>query len=334
MHSHLVCAKLLQSFILYSFGCPSGGLLRSIFIITPYSAKPFLVTPAEPVVYSDNYQKYKYNNYTITAPKASIDIYRNLGDYFKFLLGFQARWIDIDPWDNRDFEIGLMGGDSYTHVGTTLLTETNPTGIDGGWTNFARIGVALDTRDFEPDPNNGFYVDYAFEISDGVLGSEYDYVRSTTGLRAYVTPIRNLTFAFRAAYTDSSGDVPFYEKGYFAFLLNRYSGLGGYRTLRGYMEDRFIANTMTMGNAEFRLRFWEVTPWGQRFAFKLIGFYDVGNAYDNAKDPFDEPRWGDYKSAYGGGLVIAWNMNTIIHLYYGVSAEETALSINFMHSLE
>ncbi len=244
------------------------------------------------------------------------------------------RNVDIDPWDGRKFEIGVLGGDSYRQTQETLLHQIQPMGYEGGWTNFARIGIALDTRDFEPDPNNGVYIDYAFEISDGALGSEYDYFRSTTGLRGYVSPFRNFVVAGRMAYTDSSGDVPFYEMSTFAFLLNRYNGLGGYRTLRGYMEDRFVAKTMTMGNLEMRYRFAEITPGGQRFAFKVIAFYDVGNVYDNAVDPVDEPRWGDYKQAYGGGLVIAWNMNTIIHFYYGVSAEESAISINFMHSLE
>ncbi len=283
---------------------------------------------------ANNYEKYKWNNYTITAPKFSIDLYYYLGEYFKFLLGYQVRRIDIDPWDNRDFEIGVFGGDSYTHVGPTLLSTVKPTGYDGGWTNFARIGLALDTRDFEPDPNNGVYIDYAFEVSDNSLGSEYDYFRSTVGFRGYLSPFRNLVVAARLAYTDTSGEVPFYEKSYFAFLLNRYNGLGGYRTLRGYMEDRFVANTMTMANIEFRYKVGEINPLRQLFAFKIIAFCDTGNAYDNAGDPFNDPRWGDYKTSYGGGLVVAWNMNTIIHVYYGMSAEESAISINFMHSLE
>jgi len=283
---------------------------------------------------ANNYTNYKFNNYTITAPKFSIDLYYYLGEYFKFLLGYQVRRVDIDSWFDREFEIGVFGGDTYRQTQQTLLDLDRPTGYEGGWTNFARIGLALDTRDFEPDPNNGVYIDYAFEVSDNSLGSEYDYVRSTTGFRGYVSPFRNFVMAARVAYTDTSGEVPFYEKSYFAFLLNRYNGLGGYRTLRGYMEDRFVANTMTMGNIEFRYRFGEINPGGQLFAFKIIAFCDTGNAYDNAGDPFDEPRWGDYKTAYGGGLVIAWNMNTIIHFYYGVSAEESAISINFMHSLE
>ncbi len=285
------------------------------------------------VLKANNYVNYKFNNYTITAPKFSIDIYRNF-DFLRFLVGYQVRRVDIDPWDNREFEMGLFGGDSYTQTQPTLLSLVRPTGFDGGWTSFARAGVAIDMRDFEPDPKNGFYIDYAFEISRGFIGSEYDYVRSTVGMRGYISPFRNFVLAGRIGYTDSSGEVPFYEKGTFAFLMNRYNGLGGFRTLRGYMEDRFIANTMTLGNIEARYQFGEASPGGQLFAFKIIAFCDAGNAYDNAGDPFSEPRWGDYKYAYGGGLVIAWNQNTIIHFYYGMSKEESAISINFMHSLE
>ncbi|MCX7678377.1 MAG: outer membrane protein assembly factor [Spirochaetes bacterium] len=285
------------------------------------------------VLKANNYANYKYNNYTITAPKFSFDIYRNF-EFLRFLLGYQVRRVEIDPWDNREFELGLFGGDTYRQTQPTLLSQLQPTGYEGGWTSFARLGVAIDMRDFEPDPKNGFYIDYAFEISRGFLGSEYDYVRSTVGLRGYISPIRNFMVAARVGYTDSSGDVPFYEKGIFAFAMNRYGGLGGFRTLRGYMEDRFIANTMTLGNIEARYQFGEINPFGQLFAFKIVLFCDTGNVYDNAKDPFTEPRFGDYKVAYGGGLVIAWNQNTIIHFYYGMSAEESAISINFNHSLE
>jgi len=144
--------------------------------------------------------------------------------------------------------------------------------------------------------------------------------------------LSSLTLALRAAYTDTNSDAPFFEMGYFGFSLNRRTGLGNNRTLRGYHEQRFVGPTMTVGNAELRWKFAETNAWGQNFQFKLTGFYDVGNVYDKAGDPFDDPRFGDYHQGYGGGLVIAWNMATIVHFYYGTSEEDSSISVDFSHT--
>jgi len=151
-------------------------------------------------------------------------------------------------------------------------------------------------------------------------------------LQYYIPLLSSLTLALRAGYTDTNMDAPFFEMGYFGFSLNRRTGNGSNRTIHGYKEQRFVAPTMTVANTELRWKFAEANPWNQNFQFKLTAFYDVGNVYDKAGDPFSEPRWGDYHQGYGGGLVIAWNMATIIHFYYGVSEEDTSISVNFNHT--
>jgi outer membrane translocation and assembly module TamA len=283
---------------------------------------------------ANNYSNYKYNKYTLTAPEYCMDIYRDILKDFKFLFGLQFRYVDINPWDGRNFKLGIFNTDSYTQSNPTFLTEIHPIGYRGGWTNFARIGISYDTRDFEPDPHEGVYLDYVFDINNKILGSEYNFNRSTAGARLYLSLSKSLVIAGRAAYTDANGNIPFYEMDTFSFFYNRYNGLGGYRTLRGYQRDRFVGPTMTMGNMEIRYSFAKINPFGQQFNIKAVGFTDTGNVYDKAKDPFTDPRFGNYKIGYGGGLVIAWNMSTIIHFYYGVSREDSSLSVNFNHSLD
>jgi len=73
----------------------------------------------------------------------------------------------------------------------------------------------------------------------------------------------------------------------------------------------------------------EISGYGQRFVFKLVGYFDAGNPYDVADDPFAPPMWNDYKYSYGGGLVVAWNQATIIHFLYSQSRESVQISIDF-----
>lgn len=277
---------------------------------------------------SDNKQNYKWNKFTYTKPTYFLNIYRNIGEYVRLLVGIEAKNVDIDPWDDRKFE---LGDDKY-RANPTLLTQEEPLGFEGGWTNFGRFGIAIDARDYEPDPSTGFYLDYAYEVAHDSIGSDYEFDRHTAALRFYLNPFSPLVLAFQGAYTDSNRDVPFYEMNKFAFALRRRDGLGGNRTLRGFKQDRFVGPTMTLGNAEIRFQFAEVAGAGQRFAFKIIGFVESGNVYDKAGDPFNKPRWNEYKHSYGGGLVIAWNLATIIHAYYGKSSEDTGIFVNFEHN--
>ncbi|MFW5770499.1 MAG: Omp85 family outer membrane protein [Spirochaetota bacterium] len=276
--------------------------------------------------YVDEEKGYKkYYNYQYSKPSYFLNIYRNLTDELRFMVGFEVKKVTIDTWDGEDFD----GDDQIV----TKIEQEQPNGIDGGWSNFARIGFGYDTRDFEPDPNNGYYIDYSYEVGTEYLGSDYDFYRNTFGARYYLQIFKPLVLAMRVGYTDINGsDVPFFEMNTFGFLLNRRNGLGNNRTLRGHKADRFVGKTMTLGNAELRFKFAEANAGGQNFKFKLTGFYDAGNVYDKWSDPFDDPRWVDYHHGYGGGLVIAWNLSTIVHFYYGMSKEDSSISVDFMHT--
>ena len=260
----------------------------------------------------------------IRAPQ--VNIYRDLTDEIKILGGFVIQKVDVSPWDGRKFDGTLQLG--------TLLALEHPRGYDGGWTNIARIGIVYDSRDFEPDPSKGLFFDYAFHISDCLIESDYHFIRNTANARFYMTLMNSLVLALRAAYTDVNDNIPFYEIMWFGFALNRFTvpGLGGSRTLRGFKRGRFVGRTMTMANAELRWQFIEVKGGSQRFGFKILIFADTGNVYDCAGEPFSDPRWADYHHSYGAGLAVAWNLSTIIHLYYGISKEDTGIVINFEHN--
>jgi hypothetical protein len=272
----------------------------------------------------------KWNNYSIFKPTYYAYLFRDITDNFKVMAGGEFKYVFIGTWDNEFF------GDQRQSM--TKLTYDNQTraggvpGFDGGWSNFVRLGISYDTRDFEPDPKNGYYVDYCFEGSTIAVGSEYEYVKNNLQGMYFYNIIDGLVVGARLAYTTATKDIPFYEMGYFGFSLTRREGLGSNRTLHGFKKNRFVGRTMTLANIELRWQFWEVTGWGQRFGFKVVGFYDTGNAYNGAGDPIAEPRFGDYHHSGGGGLVIAWNLSTIIHFYWGVSKEDNSVSVDFDHT--
>ena len=276
------------------------------------------------------YTNYKYNKYQYIDPNYWADLYGDITEEIHWIAGFRIAYWDIKSWQGRKFE--FEGETSKS--GETLLDIERPLGYSGGFYNTVRIGIVWDNQDYAPDPRRGFNIDYNFETCQKFLGSESTYYRSTLGARYHWTPVRPLTFAFRLGYTSAQQDVPFFDMAWFSFPYKRQAALGGNRSLRGYPLNRFVARTMTLANVELRYSFAEITPWGQRFEFKAVVFYDAGNAYDKPFRPFYEPRFEDYKHCGGAGLVIAWNQATIIHCYYGMSPETSAISIDFSHAIQ
>ena len=273
----------------------------------------------------------KYNLYEYKKPNWFANLYGTISEDFKYIVGLRIAYTDINDYSG---DAATDAADAASARVTKLGLET-PLGYGGGWTNYLMIGVAWNTLDYEPDPRNGFNLDFSFKTSGIWLGSEYDNYRETLAGRYYLTIWKPVTFAFRLGYTMSQGEMPFYDMGYFEFPYGRQAGLGGNRTLRGFPNNRFVGKNMILGNIEARWSFAEVTPWGQRFEFKLVGFYDVGNVYDEAYHLFSKPKFGDYQHSGGAGLVVAWNQATIIHVYWAMSAEYMAqIYVNFEHAIK
>lgn len=212
----------------------------------------------------------------------------------------------------------------------TLLNLQRPLGYDGGFENLLRVGLAYDTRDYEPDPNNGIFTDAVIEVSDKSLGSDYTFQRYTVTPRVYFSPfpdLVDLVLAGRFTYSTIDGDAPFYEYTEFGLSTGNQNGLGGLRTIRGYAQDRFVGRTKTFMNYEIRWTMFTLKGGGQTFGFMLVPFVDFGRVFDSPAD-FTNEGW---KQGTGTGLRVAWNKATIIMVDYAQTDESSSLYINFSH---
>jgi hypothetical protein len=281
--------------------------------------------------YEDQKDESRFYHYTLFRPTGTLYVYKNITDELRLMAGAVVRNSMVQSWGGRKFN------DQKEPQKTTLLDLERSRLTDaaggrlGGLVNMERLGLAYDARDFEPDPHKGYYVDYVCEFSNKAMGSDFNYVKNNIQAMYFVSPLNSLTFGGRTGYTSAAGDIPFYEEGVFGFANFRRTGLGGNRTLLGYKRWRFIAKTMTVANLDARWQFYEVTGGGQRFGFSIIGFAETGNVYDESAGPIKDPSWKNYRHSFGGGLVVAWNLSTIIHFLYGMSKEDANISIDFDH---
>ena len=278
----------------------------------------------------------RYDQYDVTRPLLVGGVERVFwGDRIHVMGGLGLTYARIRDYTNRiDDAIDPATGDPVqVPMARTRLREDCDTGViagcRGGRDNFLRFGVSFDTRDYEPDPNNGVFLDVAVDLATVAVGSQYDYVRFLTAARGYWSPFASidLVLCARVMLQIQSQGTPFFSQSILPFTEDPRTGLGGHRTLRGYRQDRFVGPAMSAANAEIRWTFARTTLRRQKLAFIVVPFFDIGRAFDGASDL----TFADWKPSYGGSFRISWNLATIVTADYGRSPEDSGLYINFGH---
>lgn len=278
----------------------------------------------------------KYDQYDLERPSLIASVERLFaGDRVRVLGGAGVSWARIRDYTGKPVEAFDPAGQSVlaTEAPSRLAMDCAAgklVGCGGGRDDYLRIGVSFDTRDFEPDPNRGVFVDAELDLGTVLLGSQFDYARFLFAARGYWSPIpskADLVVAGRVTFEAQTAGTPFFSMDIMPFTDDPKAGLGGHRTMRGYRQDRFVGPVMTLANAELRWTFSRVTLWRQKLGFIVVPFLDVGRPYDRVS----ELTLRDWRASYGGALRISWNLATIVTVDYGVSHEDTGIYINFNH---
>ncbi len=274
----------------------------------------------------------RYDQFDLQKPLWIASIERLfLGNRVRLLGGFGFSHATIRDYTGRQVD-ALDGAAEAISAPTRLREDCDAgklVGCSGGREGWLRFGVSYDTRDFEPDPNNGVFADLAIDAATSALGSEYDYVRVLGAVRGYWSPFAaDLVLAGRAFLEVQTSGTPFFSLDALPFTEDFHLGLGGHRTLRGYRQDRFVGRTMAATTAEVRWTFWRFRAVRQKFALIAVPFFDLGRSFDSAK----ALTLSDWRAGYGAALRVSWNLATIITVDYGVSAEDTGLYVNFRHT--
>ncbi len=272
----------------------------------------------------------KYDQYDFIRPLLLASVERLFfDDRVRVLGGVGLSYVKINDYSGKLVD---ADGGSAPEATTRLKTDCDAgriVGCGGGRDDFLRFGISYDTRDFEPDPNTGVYLDAALDAGTVALGSQFDYLRFLAAARGYVSPFSgtDLVFAGRALFEIQSKDTPFFSMDTLPFTEDPRAGLGGHRTLRGYRQDRFVGPVMTLLNGEVRWTFGHAVIKHQKFGFILAPFLDLGRVYDS----FDAMTLHGWRPSYGGALRVSWNLATIVTVDYGVSPEDTGFYVNFGH---
>ncbi len=252
----------------------------------------------------------KYDQFDLIRPVLIVGLERLFfGDRLRVMAGAGVTYAGIGDYTGEEVDaVDDSGGDTMATMATTRLRADCDAGVlvgcDGGRDNLLRVGISYDTRDFEPDPNRGVFVDAGLDLGTVALGSEFDYARLMIAARGFVSPfprLADLVLAGRLLGQVQSDSTPFFEMNTLPFTEDPRTGLGGQRTLRGFRQDRFVGPVMALANAEVRWTFAHARLWRQNFAFIVTPFVDAGRAFDELGD-LSLRRW---RASFGGALRVS-----------------------------
>lgn len=254
---------------------------------------------------------------------------------WRVLAGYELQHLAYETYEG----VSVEGRDPQTSDtvnvpnGQSLLRQDfnagKISGLAGGRVSLVQLSLMYDTRDFEPDPYRGIFVEWANEHSGGYLGSQYSFHKMLLQMR-YFHPIARgvlsrTTLATRLGYgTIFGNNAPFFEFQDQWSAEGSIRALGGSQTLRGFKANRFLGRTVAFANVEFRHRFLDFDAIRQNFTLTLVPFLDLGTVGDRVFVVAPTVR-----ASAGAGLRIGWNRSTIIVLDAAFSREDSQFFINF-----
>ncbi len=231
------------------------------------------------------------------------------------------------PLGSSSFWVLLGAGAVHTGItpvpeneGTTLLSEQIAAGrpLVEGWLNHLRVGLVRDTRDRETGPRRGSWSEILLQRVDEGLGSAASFTRWTVTDRRYLSrgPV---TFANRVLLQGVEGDVPLADLHRVQTSTRDQEGLGGSKTVRGMLRNRFAGRGLFLWNAEVRWRAADLRVVGQSIYLVFSGFVDTGRVW------VEGPRIGelltDLHHGWGGGMRVGMGPDFLAAVDAGTGAE-------------
>jgi outer membrane protein assembly factor BamA len=172
-----------------------------------------------------------------------------------------------------------------------------------------RAGLVLDTRDNELAPHSGLMVEALFASGSG-------YTRTTGSARIFVHPLKRLVIAARVAGETTGGNSPLAAQLEMESSELPFFAVGGYYSLRGYRNGRFIGPGKLLGGLEVRY----APVWAPTVAeLQIVGFYDAGRVFGRAES-FRVTTTALHQSG-GGEIAVRFLRNTFMVAGVGAGSE-------------
>lgn len=208
--------------------------------------------------------------------------------------------------------------------GTTLYAQQVGIRHQDSWSNFVRAGLVWDTRDRETGPRSGSWTAFLVQVADESLGADVGFTRWTFTDRRYYSLTDRVVLAHRFLVQGTSDGSPIHELSRVQTSFKQQEGLGGAKTIRGMLKNRFVGRGMLVWNSELRWRLANFRLLGRPSHLVLSGFVDQGRVW--AEGVQLSELLTDLHRGFGGGVRVGMGENFVVAFDAGTS-EESGLPI-------
>lgn len=247
-----------------------------------------------------------YYRFGRTRRTAKFNLQRNIGET-------PLRWL-VGSGMVRTSVLPVPEGD-----GTTLYQADVSAAEQTMWSNYVRAGLVWDTRDRETGPRSGVWTELLVQRVDKSFGADADYTRWTFTDRRYFSLGERVVFAHRYLLQGVGAGAPVHDLFEVQASFRQQEGLGGAKTVRGVLKNRFVGRGMLVWNAELRWRAADFPLFGRPSHLVLSAFLDQGRVWDGNVQ-LDE-LMTDLHRGFGGGVRLGMGENFTIAVDMGRSAE-------------
>lgn len=233
---------------------------------------------------------------------------------FELTGGLRGGWFIPGTWDDEDGD-----GDADLAPFPGSLHERDFPDGEPGFESIVQAGVMLDTRDNEPAPSEGIWLEASARASSPLIGSAWQWAGGNVTLRGYA-PLdqgRKVVLCSRLIFDGVLGDPPIQSLVRLGGSTDSYV-LGGADLGRGIRAQRYIGKLRVVDTTELRWRFLDTELLGQQFSFAAAGFVDAGLVGRELVEPGPMPL----QAGGGAGVRAAWNQNFIVRFDVGFSSME------------
>lgn len=206
----------------------------------------------------------------------------------------------------------------------SLFAERDAAG-EPGFVNVPQVGLMVDSRDFEPSPRAGYWLEASLRGAHPWALSSWAFAGANVTGRLYVplVPSKTLTLANRVVADVIVGDAPVQELARFGGSQD-YRGFGGRWVGRGMRQQRFIGNVKLAYQPELR---WDAVRFdvsGFSLGFELVAFLDAGLVLAEGVDYDRAGLRRPLRPLVAGGVGLRWviNKNIVIRADLGTSPDE------------
>lgn len=250
-----------------------------------------------------------------------MSFYGDLFSRYKLWQGFAKLELTSSYRGNYYWNRGFSEDGPYEN--SLFAKDFSKTKING-YLSTLELGLMLDSRDNEPAPTEGMWLESNIRGGGKFIGSAWDYLGFNLAARFYFSldDERRLVIASQSIADSILGDLPFDAMSRIggSQSINDFNAIGGQYIGRGIREQLYVGRLKFIEQLEFRYRFWSFNLWKQNFDLTAVALADAAMTswdYNSLSEDLKSVHLG-----FGGGLRLHWNKTFIIRADLGASPSE------------